>query len=506
MGESRPVRRQIARLQAENAEVKAAPAARIRGEARVSLIPPVARMRLLILFAASAACAGGILTGWGDPVAYAVPVLAVAVVIAELAVVNLSFGKQRWTFSLTEAAIAAGFVRSPRAWTVVAVACGILAIELLRRHGGVAVAFAVTQYGAATALGAEFANGVGAEVWGAVGGMAVFWFIKNGLGVAAEVFQTGQPTRALIWERTPFAALHSVGAAGVGILGAWLGENEPLGLVALIVPVVLLWISYDEQATRSAETALFAELARLQERASNRSVDVSAYVVLTAACRVFQCPDVEMVLLAEEGPIHFRADAIGIDRRRVDPAALDEDWVLQTLAEGGTVTGVHDDRPWCATVLGAGESPLAVLVARRAVGRASFTRRDMQLAGVLAQQAETWLSSAAYSTPRDDGLLPRTSESAHDVEAVGADTDPALRVLRDSANRLARLASTDTRPEIEDIVEELHAAERAVASLLGAMALAAEPELVLGLSEEDLQITGPRRSYDDWTTTGVLAP
>jgi hypothetical protein len=250
---------------------------------------------------------------------------------------------------------------------------------------------------------------------------------------------------------------------------------------------------------------LFAELARLQERASNRSVDVSAYVVLTAACRVFDSPDVEMILLAQEGPIHFAGDAIGIDRRLVDPAALDEDWVLQALAVGGTVTGIEADRPWCATVLG-GDNPLAVLVARRAEGGQPFGRRDVLLAGVLAEQAETWLSSAARAVPHEEAAPRSALESARDSGEFGMDTDPALRVLRDSANRLARLASSEGTPEVDDIVDELHAAERAVASLLGAMALATEPELVLGMTEDDLQLTGPRRSFDDWTTTGVLTP
>lgn len=470
----------------------------------MSVMPPRARMRLLILLAASAATAGGLLTGWGGPVGYAVPVLAAAVVATELAVVNLSFGKQRWTFGLTEAAIAASFVRSPRAWTVVAVAVGVFGAELLRRHDLMRLLFSVTQFAAATALGSEFAHGVGAGVVGAIGGMAVFWFVKNGLEVAAEVFQSGEKVAPVIWTRAPFAALHSIGAAGLGILGAWLAATQTPGLIALIVPVVLLWISYDEQATRSAETSLFAELARLQKRASNRSVDVSAYVVLTAACRVFDSPDVEMVLLAQEGPIHFAGDAIGIDRRLVDPAALDQDWVLKALAEGATVTDIEAGRPWLATVIGSGDSPLGVLVARRAEGAAPFGRRDVLLSRVLAGQAETWLASAAHAVPREDALnRTATSGTARDF---GSDTDPALRVLRDSANRLARLASTDAPPEIDEIVDELHAAERAVASLLGAIALAAEPELVLGMTEEDMQIAGPRRSFDDWTTTGVLSP
>ncbi|MGN6473774.1 MAG: hypothetical protein ACTHK4_09030 [Mycobacteriales bacterium] len=472
----------------------------------MSLMPPRARMRLLVLFAASAATAGGILNGWGGPVGYAVPVVAAGVFAAELVVVNLSFGKQRWSFSLTEAAIAASLVRSPRAWIVVAVAIGVLAARLVRRGDLLTIAFGVVQYGAAAALGAEFANGVDAAIWGAVGGMAVFWFVKNGLALVAEVFQTRKAIGPLIWESAPFAALHSVGAAGLGILGAWLASNAAFGLVALIVPVFLLWIAYDEQATRAAETALFAELARLQERAGNRSVDVSAYVVLTAVCRVFDSPDVEMILLAQEGPIHFAGDAIGIDRRLVDPAALDEDWVLRALAEGGTVTGVDGERPWCATVLGSGESPLAVLVARRAEGGPVFGRRDVLLTRVLAEQAEAWLGSAARAVSRDDAPAPRSPlEPARDFGEHGMDTDPALRVLRDSANRLARLASTDTAPEVDDIVDELHAAERAVASLLGAIALAAEPELVLGMTDDDMHLTGGRGTFDDWTTTGVLS-
>jgi hypothetical protein len=70
-------------------------------------------------------------------------------------------------------------------------------------------------------------------------------------------------------------------------------------------------------------------------------------------------------------------------------------------------------------------------------------------------------------------------------------------VLRESAERLARLAESSAA--IDDIVEELHLVERAVASLLGALALAAEPEL-------RALPGGPPAppAADDWTTTGVL--
>jgi hypothetical protein len=45
--------------------------------------------------------------------------------------------------------------------------------------------------------------------------------------------------------------------------------------------------------------------------------------------------------------------------------------------------------------------------------------------------------------------------------------------------------------------------ERAVASLLGAIALAAEPDLTrVAVADEELPV--PRRS-EEWTTTGVLS-
>jgi hypothetical protein len=465
----------------------------------VSLIPPSARLRLVAIFAAAVAVAAGILTGWGSPVFYALPALTVAVCAAELAAVHLAFGRQRWTFAITESAIAAAYVHSPRSWTIVATASGVFLSQVVRRQDPINLAVVVTRLAAATALGAEFAHAVGGGLSGAIGGMAVFWLANIALVVMALASATGTRLGSLIWTNVPFAALHSVGSVGLGVLGAWLAANAPVGLFALGVPLILLWISYDEQATRSAETALFVELARLQELASSRSVDGSAQVVLTAANRTFDSAEVEMLLLAHEGPVHYSGDAEGVTRRRVDPDALDEPWVLQALAECGTQIGVDDDAPWCVTVVGGMERPLAVIRAKRLPGKPSFGRRDILLAGVLAEQAEAWLALP------DGGSIPDPATGvAQALGEIGADTAPALQVLRDSASRLSRLAGSGDSADVGDIVDELYAVERAVASLLGAIALAAEPDLGNALTPADLQMSGSRR-FDDWTTTGVVS-
>jgi hypothetical protein len=465
------------------------------------------KIRLIAAAALAATVASSVLDGWGSPSWYAIPLLAVAVGLAELAVVHLAFGRQTWTFSLTEGAIAVSFVHSPHSWLVPAVGAGVLVAQLVRRQEAVKLQFNVAQYVAATALGAGFASLVGGGVTGAIAGMAVFWLLNNMLIAWAIAIMTGQRFGSLLWASAPLASVHSVGTSGMGILAGWLAGNAPLGLFALVVPMLLLWLSYDKQTARAAEAQLYAELARLQERESGRSVDVSAKVVLTAAARLFSSDDVEMILMGEDGPVHYSGDADGVVRRRADADSLDQPWVLNALGERGAVTGSENGRPWCATVLGGPDAPLAVLVARRPAGAVGFGRRDTALAEVLVQQAESWLSIAELAASRDEALA--QAEAAEDAARalgdLGADTAPSLVVLRESAHRLARLADVEGPASVHEIVDELYAVERAVASLLGAIAIAAETDLGRGLTAEDDDQPSPRRSAE-WTTTGVLTP
>ena len=475
------------------------------------------RVRILSGVALLVGAAAAAATGWGHVAWFAPPLLALAVVVAEIAVVHLSFGRQRWTFSLTEGAIAAGFVYEAGAWSVAAVVAGVFAAQLMRRQEQLKVEFNVGQFAAGTALGAGFAHLVGGGIAGAIGGMGMFWLVNNLLVAWAMSLMSssdgGQTTAqrlwALLWASAPLAAVHSAGTSSIGLLAAWLATHAPLGLLALVVPLLLLWLSYDEQTARAAEARLFAELARLQERASGRSVDVSAQVVLTAAARLFGGADVEMVLMTADGAAHYVGDEDGVTRHRVDPSVLDSGWVIRALGGSGITTGVEEGRPFCSAVLGGGNAPLAVLVARRPVGSQAFGRRESMLASVLAQQAESWLSVAELAKSRDDALA--QAEAAEGATRalgdLGAHTAPALVVLRESAHRLARLAETQGPASVGEIVDELYAVERAVASLLGAIALAADPEITaLDADHRDaVEAPAPMRVVTDWTTTGVLS-
>jgi hypothetical protein len=461
---------------------------------------PGRTVRLVGLLSLALALGLGAWTGWGPVTWWALPALAVGVACSEILVVHLQFGRQRWTFSLTEGALGAALVFATGAWTVVAVGLGVAFAQHVRHQPRLKREFNVAQFMAATAVAQALAALVGGGITGACLGMAAFWLVNYVLVAVAVSLTSQRPFRTLITSSAPLSALHTAGNSSIGLLAAYLASSAPLGLLGLVVPLALLWSSYDQQTRRSAEARLFAELARGQERETGRSSDVSAQVVVTAAARLLGGADVELVLLASDGPVRYLGDETGVpDRRRVGSAVFDEPWVLRALGERGVSLGRDEGRPYVSAVLGDPDAPLAVLRAQRAADAAGFDRRELRLAEVLVGQAEAWLSVADLAA-RNSAAAARVDladEAARALSDLGSATAPALLVLRESADRLARLA--ESAGGVDDIVEELHLVERAVASLLGAIALAAEPDLLVAAEAEP-----PARPATDWTTTGVL--
>jgi len=471
------------------------------------------RVRLATAGCLAVATTGSWVVGWGSPTWFAAALLALVVAVSEAATVYLSFGRQQWAMSLTESALGAALVFAPGAWTVTGVMVGVLAAQVYRRRPRLKVEFNVAQFAASTAAGAAVAVGAGGGVTGALTGMAMFWLV-NYLSVAAVIsMTTTQRLRDVLGSAGPLNLLSSAGNTSIGLLGAWLALNAPFGLFALVVPLGLLWVSYDQQTQQAFEARLFAELATGQERVAGRSTDVSARVVLSAAARLFG-GDAEIVVFDGDSPAHFVGDEHRVVRRRAAAGTFDEPWVLRALGARGLVTGVQDGRPYCSAVLGDRDHPLAVMIARRPLGAPPFMRREQALATVMVRQAESWLSVAELTASRDDAVTraEAAGEAARVLGDLGAHTWPALLTLRESAARLARLASLPEGPDpVGEIVDELHSAERAVASLLGAIAIAAEPEL----AALDVPVPLPSlpagagagaagRDGDEWTTTGVL--
>ena len=463
---------------------------------------PQRTVRAVAVATALAGLVAAGLDGWGHPAWWALPLLVLGIAASEFAVVTLQFGRQNWSFSLTESALGAAWVMSTGAWTVAATVIAVYIAQSALHRPALKKQFNVAVFGTGAACGSLMAGSVGGGVSGAIAGMSV-WFVVNFTLVAVAVSVTSRrPLLPMLITSAPLSALHMAGNSSIGLLAAWLSLHAPVGLLGLVVPLALLWSSYDQSTRRSQEARLFEELASGQERATGRSSDSSARVVVTAAARLFGGADVEMILLAADGPVRYVGDESTTPQRlRVDADVFDEPWVMRALGERGVATGIEGTRPWCSAVLGDPDQPQAVLIARRPNGSAGFGRREIRLAEILVGQADSWLSVADLSAQARSAKerVEDVTQAARALGDIGAATAPALTVLRESAERLARLA--ESAGGVDDIVEELHLVERAVASLLGAVALAADPDLV---SSAGLGLPAPSRPATDWTTTGVL--
>ena len=442
------------------------------------------------------------IVGWGHASWWAVPALALALAITDGLSARLVIGRQGAAFLMNDAILAVALLLSPGGWIAVGAAVGF-AVARARRTSWSKLSFNLALEFFAVLLGvvAAVALGAGTVVATCVG-LTVFT-AANVLLVAIPISVTSAMPYLRVLERIiPLASVQAAGNLSIGVLAGWFLLNEPWGLIALVVPVGLLWWSYQQQSRRTSEAQLFAELAQGQQRLGG-SVDASAQVITIAAARLFGASQVEMLLRHPDGLLRYVGDESGVAARlRVDADALDGPWALRALAARGVLLGVDGDQPYCSAVLGDPERPQAVLIAHRPARAAQFTRAEAQLAGVLVAQAESWLSVAELSARRDEavGRAEAYGAATRVLGDISQDTVPALAVLRESAHRLSRLATRFEGPEaVDEIVAELYSVERAVASLLGAIALASDAP------EDQLQIAdpaAPARTEAEWTTTG----
>jgi hypothetical protein len=448
-----------------------------------------------------------VLAGWGSPPWWAPPLLVLATAVAERASVRMPVGRQGITFTLSDAAMAVAFLLAPGAWIALAIPLGWLIAKAGRRPW-VKLSFNLAVQLCSAAAGVLVTQLIGGPL-GACLGLAVYAVVSH-IAVAVPIAATSQLGYGrVLLTMGPLGIVHTAGNASVGLLAGWLAVNAPLGLLGLIVPVGLLWWSYQQQTRRASEAQLFEELAQGQERVAGGTVDASAQVVVTAAARLFGAAQVDMVLRHPDGLLRYVGDEQGVSARiRADAEALDAPWVLRALAGRGVMIGHDGERPYCSSVLGTPGRPLAVLIAHRPARSAAFTRADAQLAEVLVRQAESWLSVADLAARHDVavGRAEAYGAASRVLGDLGEETVPALAVLRESAHRLSRLASRYDGPDaVDEIVAELYSVERAVASLLGAIALTSDPiggRPALGAGTADAN--GSRRSEAEWTTTGRL--
>jgi len=451
-------------------------------------------VRLVTAGAVVAAAALGLATGWRSPGWWVPPVVALLTVPAELARTDVVLGRRQWRLALPDLLVGAVLLVAPGAWSAAAVAAGT-AVALLAGHlprlnvvFAAARIAAATGAGAAALLGATAALGRPAGLVAGLLGYVACGQLLSGLAVAATAHRS--PWRLLRFGAGP-AAAQAAGNTALGMLAGLLALRAPLGLLGLLVAAGLVVVLRLQGRRHAAEVGLYVELVRAQEQVSGRSVDASAQVVLTAAARLLGGADVELLLRHPGGPVRYAGDEYGVrDRAPVGGDAFDVPWVLRALGRRRVHTGVEQSRPYVAAAIGGG-TPWAVLVARRPAGASGFGRRDRLRVSVLVEQAATWLAVSeltGWDAPYE----------AEPPAGVDARSLPALRTVREATHRLARLAQRLDSPDpVADLVAELHAAERAVAAFLGALATGPDQPV-----PADETVPGPPDRRTEWTTTG----
>ncbi|MDT4938725.1 MAG: hypothetical protein QOG80_2396, partial [Pseudonocardiales bacterium] len=442
--------------------------------------------------------------GYGAVPWWGLVLFAVALVGSELADVRFVVSGEVWSLSLTEIVLGMAFVVWPGGWVTLASGVAIAALMIKQHTAPLKTFYNVAMFTFAASMASVVSLAAGSSVFGASCAAATFAICNFALVTAAIKIATSRPLRQLVQMGGLLSVVQAIGAASVGILAGWLALNAPLGLLGLLVPMVLIWYSYRAQVRQAAESRMFSELASGHEIVAGRSIDTSARVVTSAAQRLLS-GSAELVVLGGERPTQYLSDVNdGLVTTRTSTQALSEPWVIEALGSTGLSTGVQERAPYIVARLGSSDSPLAVLRVMRPEHSPVFERRDEMMASILIRQAESWLAMVELTEARDEAVARAEMADAANrvIGDLGTETIPALMQLRESAVRLSRLANTATsRDGVGDIVEELHAAERAVASLLGAIAMAADT----ALADEIVQLpTGTTMGEDDWTTTGTL--
>lgn len=466
------------------------------------------RQRIIVatvLASAIGGLAGAAVTPWGGPHLWEIPVLIALVAIAELGSVQLVINRDRYNFALTDALVAMGFVLAPGWWLAVAIPLGLLVT--FRRLPKLKLFFNLSNHLFSITLGVLCMTAVGTGIGAASVGLVVYAVTNYSLVTLAIAVSSGEAFHRVLVKTAYLGILHNAGNLSMGLLAGWLATNAPIGLVGLVAPFTLLWWSFEQQTQRAGEARLFEELSRGQEHVAGQSIDTSAEIVVMAAARLFGGAEVELLLRHPDGPTRYVGDERGPrSRERVEPGAFGAPWVMRALAGRKVTTGMRGGRPYCSMVLGDPERPLAVLAAHRLAAEARFTRPDEQLAQVLVGQAESWLSVADLTARHDlaMGQVEAYGAVSRVLGDLSADTAPALTQLRESTDRLSRLARAFDGPDpVRQIVDELHAVERAVASLLGAIRFATDEDLA-GSAHPRADQLPPTSPHTEWTTTGRL--
>ncbi len=220
------------------------------------------RLRLVDLACVAAACLLLPSTPWGDPGVLGIVLLTVAIGFSNTALIHVTVARQRVSFTLTEGLIAGAYLMAPGSWIILPAVVGLVPMLVINKSSVLKIQHNVAQYIVATSVASFVVAALHGTIPACVVGMAAWWVASQIMSAIPLSIMGGESLRKMLFEDAALQAVHATGTTSIGLLAAWLTINAPFGLLGLLVPIVLLWISFDEQTSKSGEARLFAELAR----------------------------------------------------------------------------------------------------------------------------------------------------------------------------------------------------------------------------------------------------
>jgi signal transduction histidine kinase len=216
--------------------------------------------------------------------------VALAVLATDQLTLDLPRGGEVERFGLTDAVWTAAIVLAPAGAPTVGAAAGALAWQLVRRVPATKLLFNVSQV--TLAVGAAEYVWQLADVtpqpqepaaWGLAAVAMAVAFVVNAVTVAFVIrLAEGVPLRELLLGSLRATLLNWMAALGVGLLAALAIDAEPLALLLVVPPLVLVHLAHKEFIAGLVEREQMQDVARTAERIA-RERDPSVRLPVTAA-------------------------------------------------------------------------------------------------------------------------------------------------------------------------------------------------------------------------------
>jgi diguanylate cyclase (GGDEF)-like protein len=318
----------------------------------------VAQRILLLVAAMTAAAVALFVVVVGDLPRLDVPlslpwvVWVAAFAVSEMLVVHVQVQRDAHSFSMTDLVLVAGLYLMEPAGVVTAQVAGVgLAFMLHRRQFGLKLAFNLAQYALGACLAvvlfsALASNGDWTSPWGwlaALGAVAVTTVTADLCLFAALRLSESSVTVRELPQMLMLSLPFTLGVAAMGLLGAYIALQNPLALLLLILPSVLLisaYRAYTKAREQQNNLRLLHEVTSLLYNSDDATAALTNF--LTSVRSAFRAGVGELVLIGEDGVATVSRSRDGQEPTALMPLQHTSD--VERLIESATTAGVFTAR------------------------------------------------------------------------------------------------------------------------------------------------------------------